>query len=57
MGSARRALPAPSLPPTKINCAEPEQTIKNKVGDIVTAALSSFPANTAVRIGAGLPGG
>ena len=57
MGSARRALPAPSLPPTKINCAEPEQTIKNKVGDIITAALSSFPANTAVCIGARLPVG
>ena len=34
----------------RINCAEPEQTIKNKVLHILETSLLAMPENSAVRI-------
>jgi hypothetical protein len=34
----------------RIKCAEPEETIKNKVLDILEASLSVMPASTAIDI-------
>ncbi len=40
-----------------VKCAEPEETIKAKVGDIVATALAAFPEGYAVQITAsGLQG-
>lgn len=34
----------------KVKCAEPEETIKNKVGSAIAAALAAFPPGLAVRV-------
>lgn len=33
-----------------VKCSEPEETIKNKVGDILLASLSAFPESSAVQV-------
>ncbi|MCC8945982.1 hypothetical protein H8A97_12955 [Bradyrhizobium sp. Arg62] len=33
-----------------IKCAEPEETIKGKVGEIIATALDAFPSDCAVQI-------
>lgn len=34
----------------RITCSEPEQSIKNKVAEVVAAALAVYPAGTVVRV-------
>lgn len=34
----------------KINCSEPEQTVKSRVAEAVDAALAVFPTGVAVKV-------
>lgn len=33
-----------------VKCAEPEETVKAKVSEIIETALTAYPANTAVKV-------
>ena len=52
VGRAGKVAEAAAAALKQVKCAEPEESIKNKVSDLIAASLAAFPANTAVKISA-----